>query len=493
MVERLFACRGRTLVATDRLKLSGPAHHPGSSGGGGLIVCWRPTVTQPRCLGFVNPAGSFHWLVGRSGSDRWILRNAGGVQAEHSTAVVPLNAISVGFAFTRTTTEHYLALDTAANFELNSTSVTNPGTLALEVGVSDNTAPVGGFVGQMFWLGVLNGIPNLDLLHRVLTQQAPPTILRPWLAHLLPFGCTTPERCILTGQDMVLDVGTPPVATIGIAQPQLVDDEGMEGLGTASRRFILGVSVGDTLVEVSTTAAPAGIANAVLLKLPVGTEREIGIAVDAQPMITATLAADANVQSGNLLLGAGMSAGVASDDADAASLLAVTVASHGDADTGASLVATARAHLAPQLRVALVTGPAATDNVLDLATIIADPSSAGYTIRLFEPEGDTLSLALDGTLLRFRAETANNYRVELRLDSLHPLQPSVLTTLQIQVVTGDDRYPNGYAYRRWITRPAIPGIGGGTRHGLSRAGAHRRADLGQDDRGRWQARGCAGH
>ncbi|MFZ1426459.1 MAG: hypothetical protein WAS21_06795, partial [Geminicoccaceae bacterium] len=237
-----FHAVGRTFVSGDRVKMLSPAVTPATTGAG-IISLIRATADRPAMLGFSNSGGAGAWRIGRQATTSLLqIRNAAGAEAAHSSYQIPLNVPVVVMAYSAGDTEHYLAAGSAATLEKSTTSVTLETVNALHIGTSDNTSPIGNHTGQAFWIGALKALPPLDLLDQVLRQVLPPTVLLPWLAHLIPLRGSPKEYCVVTRRELTVDVGAPR-STVGAPQPQIIEDE--PAIGRLINRYRLVVSYGD--------------------------------------------------------------------------------------------------------------------------------------------------------------------------------------------------------------------------------------------------------
>jgi hypothetical protein len=451
------------MVATDSFNLTPAALSADRAEGVGVIACWRPTTTEARAFGFAKAGASANVKYGRGPNNRWNIRNSAAVNIEHSTATLTLGQTYVTFAYSYSATNHWLAVDRIGSLEQNTTSMSLFDSTSFGIGISDGSGNQGAFVGSVFWLGALRGFPPLGLLHSVLAQQAPPTILDPWLAHLVPFQGIPTERCIKTGRDMAVFAGAPTISTVRIHKPQVLQPGLDDGLGRGTKRYYYGVSYGgNNFQEISTTVDAALPVDTILLQIPSGSDRVMGIALNGSTPVTATLPADANAQSGDLLIGSRMSAGAATNDAVTGSLMAALASVSEGSGAGDGLLADAKALLAPIITTTSFSGPAATSLQVDLGTYIKDPSGLGYTATL--DGGSTgLTASLTGTVLDYRAETAGVYTATVTLRGLHPFEPTVTVPLSITISDAGTLFPNGYKYRRLITRPAQPSVTAGMR------------------------------
>jgi hypothetical protein len=453
---------GRTFALADSYLLTPTTISADAAGGVGIIACWRPTTSQARAFGYARSGSSQNVKYGRSTTGKWAIRNSAAVDIMHS-ATLSLSTVYVTFAYSRSATDHWLAVGGVNTLENSTTSMSLFESTSLSVGVTDGTGNQGDFVGDFFWLGALKAFPALGPLHSVLAQQAPPTILSPWLAHLIPFQGIPFERCILTGRAMTAFAGTPGISTVRIPKPQVIQPGLDDGLGRGTKRYYFGVSYnGNNFQEISTTVDAALPVDTILLQIPSGSDRVMGIALNGRPAVTATLPADANAQSGDLLIGSRMSAGAATNDAVTGSLMAALASVSEGAGAGDALLADAKVLLAPIISTTSFSGPAATSLQVDLGTYIKDPSGSGYTATL-DGASAGLTASLLGTVLDYRAETAGTYTATVTLRGMHPFEPTVTVALSITISDAGTLYPNGYKYRRLITRPAQTSVTAGTR------------------------------
>ncbi len=454
-MTRAFSWKGRTFAANDRLQLLNPrAKIPNA----GIIACFRPTSGQAAAFGFAtnDALTDTYWMVGRNGTSlKFQLRNANGVRIEHPSVDLDLNKVHVGMAFSATSTLHWLALDHIKSLTKITSSfvLQNVGALTIGANLAQALDPTN-FVGQMFWLGVLARMPPTNLLAPVLAQQASPLILEPYLAHLIPMLGRSPERCILTGQAMTVDAGTS-IASIPTLQPQLRSRTWRRFVPTTGKAIKLYASRNDawsTVQElVSTTRAVA-----VLVRVPVAGETEAKLGIDGQAMQVVAMGGAANAQTGGLVIGTGIVDGAIQSEAGSANVRAVALATGTSAALEAELWAVARRALAPVIGTIPLSGPSATDNVIDLAAYISDPAGAGYTISATSAD-PTVDLGIAVTTLTYRRPAVGTATIAIQVDSSHPLGPSARVEIDATFSLASGLYPNGYKFRRLITRAAVPG------------------------------------
>jgi hypothetical protein len=461
-----FQFRGRTFVDNDGYAMADAGIAANAAGGAGLIACWRPTTSRPRAFSMAVTGAAQHVGCGLSatGSFFQVINSAGA--AAVSTIAPALNRTHVAFAFWSGPTNIAVAVNHIQTLQ----SVPTPGvslfaTTSLCVGTNDQASGSrGDFIGQMFWIGSLSAVPPLGILHAVLSQQAPPTALAPWLVRLVPFMGTEPERCFLTRRRMEPNSGAAAVTAETIAAPrvQLVPPPLDDALGRLTKRYAFTVSYGGVSQTISATADAALAADAVLLKVPAGTDRTMGISLNGSPLVTVDLPSDANPQTGPLVMGTTLNAGLPVSDADQGAFMAVLASSDQDGTVGDRLIADARYLLAPVAPGSTITGPVATDLAVDLSAIIKDPAGEGYTVALGAADAG-LTAVLDGTVLRYRGEAPGTYRVPVIFDSLHPLQPSTTVNLSVRLTQTGVTFANGYRYRRKVTRSVKSTVPAGNR------------------------------
>jgi hypothetical protein len=197
---------------------------------------------------------------------------------------------------------------------------------------------------------VLKGLPRTDLLDRVMRQQAPPTILEPWLAHLVPLQGRSPELCVLTGAQMTVDSGTS-LAGIGTPQPQDFLREEIRhvslppGIPRRLARLTQRNATGDTVMTAD--AGSLTTAAAVLIRLPASGENTLGIAVDGGDMTTATLPSAAPAQQNALVIGTSLLDGVPQSESGTVNIGALITAPVWDAATQEAIWDYAAAYLRP--------------------------------------------------------------------------------------------------------------------------------------------------
>ena len=408
---------GRTFEADEGMALAPTTISADRTEGIGIIACFRMTTGDSRAIGFARAGSAQNVKYGQGvGASRWAIRNSAGTSVEHSTAAINTNTTYVAFAYSYSSTDHWLAVDHIRTLEQNTTSMTLFQSTSLCVGYTDGTGNQGDFRGDFYWVGALKAFPPRGLLNSVLIQHRPPTILRPWLAHLVPFmGRGTDERCLITGASMVPTLGTMPAATRRGGRPQMPPLQMYGALGRATRRYTLTVSHGgDSETAVSATTDASAAADVVLLEIPQGTEREIGIGVNGPVSSTAALAADPNAQSGDLIIGARLNAGAVVNEATTADIMGTLVSGASDLGAQALILETADEYIAPILTITEYDLPIAADSTLDLTTVVNDPAGYGWDAFYDEDADPAVTTTLVGTDLTMRAEKTGDYTVPVR-------------------------------------------------------------------------------
>lgn len=434
--------------------------------GFGIIASFRPTANRTRSFGYSTPGGSVGMMYGRDSTTGAFQMLHSSSELVLSTVPIALNSINIVFAWTYSASSHILAANSIQTLETNTSTMQLDSTTHLHIGDAGLASGSSGALrGDMYWIGALALLPPLGLVDAVLQRRAPPTILRSYLANLVPFvGNGTEERCLINGATMVFRAGTPPVATRQGWRPQGRPPIRLEALGSVlARRYTLTVSHGgDSETSVSITAEAGTYPDAVLIEIPTGTEREAGISVNGSEFATTTLPADPNAQSGDLFLGARISSGAATSDAVQADFMGWLAANTGDLGARDRLLSSGRSYLAPFISNPSLSATVASDGSIDLATVIKDPAGAGYTIALGSlPAGLTADLA--STTLTYRAEAEGTYLLPVTLTSAHPIIPVNSFDISIEITDTETGvlFANGYKYRRKLTRVAQPTLAAG--------------------------------
>ena len=400
------------------------------------------------CKGFGNTGTGLSWSVGSDGPLIAValeIRQLPLIEHSNSSANWVNNNPQVFMVYTANASEHYLALNSVANLEKNTTTIPLDSMSAMALGTLDIADPRSGVTGDEYWIGVLKGLPPNAALDPVMRQLAPPTTLAPWLAHLFPLQGRSPERCILTGASLVVDAGTS-LATSSVMQLQR--QVTVRRFGSLRYRARLELSYGGDNLAISPDVdlGPTSRAAAVLVQLPAGGATAGGIAANGDPLTPVTLPGGANAQSGSVVVGTDIVNGAGQSEPGTAEIAAVSLAAAAD-DVSESMWAVARDFLSPTIAPIALGGSAGSPQTADLAAYITDPSGAGYDLAVSSPSAG-LSASISGTVLTYSAAVeSDSYGLTLTVTSRHDLGMATHATVSISLVDATSRYANGYRGR----------------------------------------------
>lgn len=214
---------------------------------------------------------------------------------------------------------------------------------------------------------------------------------------------------------------------------------------------------GDTFGELTSPLAE-GIANIVIAKVPAGGGTEVKLIVNNGPVQTLTLPAGANAQFGSLFAGVRISAGAPQTGGEL-NAAALGIGYAPDEAVYATLIAAAQQILSPVITEGNITDTAGTEHTFDLATLIQDPSGAGYDITsaVLNDADEDVRIDLVGTVLTYFGPVATTFRVTFSVRTRHPVPASVSGILNVVLTTSVERFPNGALYSRDVSLQVIGG------------------------------------
>lgn len=371
------------------------------------------------------------------------------VLLEHPSATWQDNAHQVVLAYSRAANDHWLALGSIGTLQQLTATVPLDSVSALALGRPDMAVPRFGHTGDLGWVGVLKGMPPDALLEPVMRQLQPPTILAPWLAHLIPLQGRSPELCVLTGASLAVDSGTS-IANVAVPQPQEDEDDPILAVPRRLIRVTQRNASGATVATLD--GGPITEAAAIIVSAPDAGGTALGVAANGGSLATTTLPSAAPAQQGNLVVGAPILDAAAQSEAGTAAIGAIVTAPAWTSGIHESLWGAAADFLRPRVDPISLTADAGSPQVVDLQPLIQDPAMAGYTLAL-DDIAPGLTASTSGTRLLFESPTESAYDAVLTVTSLHPLAPAATTTVRLALTEAGARYANGYRYRCRLRLP----------------------------------------